>query len=372
MRPHLTRFFFAGAVLAAACAPAAAPPHPPQAERSDSLAQALVTRFGLPGLSVAVARADGTSWRWQVGFANLATGRRVNRLTVFRVGSISKLYTAAITARLSARGKLDLDAPVTKYLPNLPAHYAGVTPRLLAGHLAGVRHYGAGEFENVTRYAGVPAALGIFINDTLLTRPGTRYFYSTYGYNLLGAVLEAASGRTFAQLLAEEVGRPLGLVRTVLEPYGGSGPDQATPYSRDREGKPVLARKVDLSDRWPAGGLIAPAEEVARFGLGMFRPGFLPGTVRETVLTSQRTAGGVATRVGLGWRIASDSMGRRYAHHGGASTGGRAFILVYPDQGVAVALLSNTEANFGEAEALAFARLALPCERVTDPPCPDR
>lgn len=73
-------------------------------------------------------------------------------------------------------------------------------------------------------------------------------------------------------------------------------------------------------------------------------------------------AGGAATRVGLGWRIALDSLGRTYLHHGGTSVGGRAFLLVYPERGVAVALLANTEANFGEAEALAFARLAL------DPP----
>jgi CubicO group peptidase (beta-lactamase class C family) len=77
------------------------------------------------------------------------------------------------------------------------------------------------------------------------------------------------------------------------------------------------------------------------------------------LLVSQRTSAGVSTQVGLGWRIATDSLGRRYAHHGGASTGGRAFILVYPEQGVAVAILANTESSFGEAEALAFARLAL-------------
>jgi CubicO group peptidase (beta-lactamase class C family) len=116
---------------------------------------------------------------------------------------------------------------------------------------------------------------------------------------------------------------------------------------------------VDLSDRWPAGGIISSAEEVARFTLGMFGSAYLPDTVREVMLTSQRTAAGAPTRVGIGWRIAMDSLGRRYAHHGGASTGGRAFVLVYPDHGVSVAILSNTEANFGEPEALAFARLAL-------------
>lgn len=93
------------AALIAGCTPAAAPPSPLAAERSDSLAQALAGRLKLPGLSVAVALADGSSWRWQVGSADLETGKRVERVTLFRVGSVSKLFTAAITARLVVQGR---------------------------------------------------------------------------------------------------------------------------------------------------------------------------------------------------------------------------------------------------------------------------
>lgn len=347
-------------LLTVACRPATTPPSPLLAARSDSLAQVLVRRFSLPGVSIAVTRGDGETWRWQIGAADLERGEPVTRATRFRVGSISKMFTAAILARLSAAGAIDLDAPVSRYLPSLPSSYRDVTPRLLAGHLGGVRHYGLGEFENHTSYPSVSASLGIFLADTLLTKPGSRYSYSTYGYNLLAAVLEAASGRTFAALLDEEVRRPLGLDRTMLEPSGRWAVGQARPYTRDSAGRAVPARAVDLSDRWPAGGVVSSAEDVARFALGVFRPGYLPGPVREEILTSQRTSAGIATRVGLGWRIATDSLGRRYAHHGGASTGGRGFVLVYPDHGVAVAILANTEANFGEAEAFALARLALP------------
>ena len=345
--------------LGAACGPAPAPPHPVVAERSDSLAQDLSRRFNLPGVSIAIARREGAIWRWQTGGADLESGRRVSRETLFRIGSVSKMFTSAIAARLAASAVLNLDAPVSRYLPDLPPAYRDVTPRLLAGHLAGVRHYRFREFENQRSYPTVSASLGIFLKDSLLAPPGTRYSYSTYGYNLLAAVLEAASGRTFAVLLDEEVFRPLGLHQVMLEPSGRLADDQARPYARDSAGRHLPARTVDLSDRWPAGGLISSAEELARFGLGVFGPGYLPATVQEMLLVSQRTSAGVATRVGLGWRIATDSLGRRYAHHGGASTGGRAFLLVYPDHGVAVAILSNTEANFGEADALAFAHLAL-------------
>ena len=354
IRPLLT---FALAI--AACGPAAAPPSPVVAERSDSLAEALYRKFDLPGVSIAVALAGGTSWRWQIGRADLATGRRAERSTVFRVGSVSKMFTASIAARLVAGSRLDLDSPISRYIPSLPAPYRGLTARLLAGHLAGVRHYGPGEFENRTHYSSVSASLGIFLKDSLLTPPGARYFYSTYGYNLLGAVLEGASGKAYAALLEDEVARPLGLFRTGLERGDAANEAQARPYTKDNDGKYQPSHQVDLSDRWPAGGGVSSAEELARFGLGVFSPGYLPDSVRALLLAPQRTTAGTATIVGLGWRIGKDSVGRRYVHHGGASTGGRAFILVYPDQGVAVAILSNTEANFGEAEALAFARLAL-------------
>jgi serine beta-lactamase-like protein LACTB len=357
------RRFALGLALAAlaACAPSAAPPSPILAQRSDSLAETLYRKFDLPGVSIAVAQADGQSWRRQIGSADLATGRRVERSTVFRVGSVSKMFTAAIAARLVAAGRLDLDAPISRYMPGLTAPYGTLTARLLAGHLAGVRHYGPGEFENHTHYASVAAALRIFLKDTLLAAPGARYHYSTYGYNLLGAVLEAAAGKSYAALLEDEVARPLELLRTRLEPDTGPAESQALPYTKGNDGKYQPSHQVDLSDRWPAGGVTSSAEELARFGLGVFSPGYLPDSVRTILLTPQHTADGTAIPVGLGWRIARDSLGRRYVHHGGASTGGRAFILVYPDQGVAVAILTNTEAGLGEAEALAFARLALAC-----------
>jgi CubicO group peptidase (beta-lactamase class C family) len=365
------RGLFAFGLTLAACAPAAAPPSPIVAGRTDSLAGALYRRFDLPGVSIAVALADGRTWRWQMGSADLATGRRIDRSTVFRAGSVSKMFTAAIAARLVAAGRLDLDLPISRYMPGLPARYGALTARLLAGHLAGVRHYGPGEFENHTHYASVAAALGIFLKDTLLTPPGTRYFYSTYGYNLLGAVLESAAGKSYAALLEDEVARPLKLLRTRLEPDAGPAESQALPYTKGNDGTYQPSHQVDLSDRWPAGGVTSSAEELARFGLGLFTPGYLPDAVRTILLTPQRTIDGKLIAVGLGWRITTDSLGRRYVHHGGASTGGRAFILVYPDQGVAVAILANTEAGFGEAEALAFATQALAC-RSRDACAPDR
>ncbi len=317
----------------------------------DSLARTIAAKYHLPAFSVAVARAGGTTWHWQVGAAS--------RNTRFRVGSVSKLFTTALAARLLRPGRLELDTPIASYLPDLPPAYGALTIRQLAGHLAGVRHYGPAEYLNLIAYPTVRASLGIFLKDSLLTPPGSRYFYSSYGFNLLGAVLEAAESRPYSELLREEIFAPLRLRHTGLEPSGRLSPDEAPPLTLDSTGgfRPALAQ--DLSDRWPSGGVVSTAEDLAHFAVGMFAPGYLADSVRTLLITSQHTANGAVTRVGLGWRIARDSLGRNYLHHGGSSVGGRAFLLVYPQLGVAVALLANTEANFGEAEALAFARLAL-------------
>ncbi len=327
-------------------------------DSGDALAQALFRKLQPPAMSIAVARAGG-SMRWQIGLADLQTGRNAGRDALFRIGSDSKLFTAAIAARLVASGKLALDAPISRYLSGLPPAYRNLTARQLAGHLGGVRHYGRDEFVSRVAYPGVGASLGVFLKDSLVAPPGTRYAYSSYGYNLLGAVLEAAGGKPFAELLREEVLRPLGLRHTTVE---GSGPlvtTQARPYTKDSAGTYQPSPGVDLSDRWPSGGILSTAEELARFGLGVFRNGYLPDSLRALLLATQRTVAGTPTQVGLGWRIARDSLGREYVHHGGSAMGGRAFLLVYPREGVAVALLANTEAGFGETEALAFARLVL-------------
>jgi CubicO group peptidase (beta-lactamase class C family) len=127
-------------------------------------------------------------------------------------------------------------------------------------------------------------------------------------------------------------------------------------YSKGTDGDIVDAQPADLTDRWPSGGFLSTAEDLARFAQGMVDPSFLRPEFREAFLVPQRTGDGKETRVGLGWRIATDAQGRRYLHHGGDTLGGRAFVLLYPEQRVSIALLTNlTFAPLGEKEAMALA-----------------
>lgn len=172
---------------------------------------------GIPGMAAAVAVNGQIVWSEGFGFADLENRVPVWPTTKFRVGSVSKPLTAAALAQLVEQGKLDLDAPVQKYVPGFPDKGQVITPRLLAGHLAGIRHYKGDEFLIARRYNSVNESLAIFKDDPLLHPPGTKFSYSSYGWNLLSAVVEAASGRDFLGYMDENVFQRLGLRDTVAD-----------------------------------------------------------------------------------------------------------------------------------------------------------
>lgn len=310
----------------------------------------------LPALTVAVAVGDEVVLADGFGWSDPAARTPAGPASPFRIGSVSKLFTATAAARLAEAGRLDLDAPIGRYLPDLPGALSSVTARQLAGHLGGVRHYRRDEFISTQPFDEVTGSLDRFLADSLLHPPGAGYTYSSYGYNLLGAVLERASGTPFRLLIRSEVLAPLGLEATWAEE--ASRPSTGTRYYwQNRDGEVVEVPPADLSDRWPSGGYVSTAADLARFGTGVLRDDYLSPAARTQLFTSQRTAGGAATRVGLGWRVGTDAEGRPYVHHGGEALGSRAFLLVYPEARVAVALLTNLSfAPLGEAEAKALAR----------------
>jgi CubicO group peptidase (beta-lactamase class C family) len=119
-----------------------------------------------------------TIFQRSIGVANSATGQPATQYTRFRVGSVSKLLTAVTTARLVQSGLVDLDAPIQRYLPDYPVASAPITPRLLAGHLGGLRHYGrgGGDYINSVSYPSVQASIAKFRNDSLVATPGSKYF----------------------------------------------------------------------------------------------------------------------------------------------------------------------------------------------------
>jgi CubicO group peptidase (beta-lactamase class C family) len=307
----------------------------------------------IPAVQVAVAVDGKLVWSEAFGHADLARRIRTTNHTMFRIGSVSKPLTAYAVALLVADGKLDLDAPVQKYVPSFPAKEWPVTPRQLAGHLGGVRGYIKDYEENRSTkgYPTVTSGLAIFAADPLLFEPGSKFSYSTYGFSLLSAAIEGASGMNFPAYLQKNVFGPLGLRHTSIDLVGRRIADRAQVYEPVAE-KLEIAPKADNSYKWAGGGLLSTAEDLVRFGSAHLEPSRLSRASLDLLFTSQRTAGGEETGYGIGWYTGTDEHGHRVVSHAGSAVGGSAMFVVDRDSRVVFAMLLNVTGTAEVGEML--------------------
>lgn len=306
--------------------------------RARPLVSRLKAAFGAPGLQVAVAVDGKVVWSRVCGFADRVTRTPTRATTLFRIGSVSKVFTAAALARLVQAGDVDLDAEVQEYVPSFPRKGTPITIAQLASHQSGIRHYRGAEALSTVHYNSVLDSLRVFADDALLFRPGRTYFYSSYGFNLLGAALEGASDAGYLDVLREQLLSPAGLSRTRTDLAGLKGRAAFYEVREDRSAR--RAPRVDLSNRYPSGGLISTAEEIARLGSELGDPGFLGLPTQATFFTERRPANGTRTSYGLGFDVAETPLGK-FVGHTGNVVGGTAFLLAHPRSRVAIAMTTN-------------------------------
>jgi CubicO group peptidase (beta-lactamase class C family) len=296
----------------------------------------------VPGVSVAVAIDGRIVWSEGFGFSDLAAKKPVTPATRFRIGSVSKSLTSVGLALLVERGQVDLDAPVQKYVPDFPNHEKPITTRLLAGHLAGIRHYN-NEQEMLLNQSFTNAhdALGIFRNDPLVAVPGSKYSYSTYGWTLISAVMEEAAHQDFCRYMDQNVIQPLKMTHTRPDYKGVVDPDCTQFYQDDAAGRFVVAPTVDNSYKWAGGGYLSTPEDLVRFGSALLKPGFLKADSLRLLFTPQKTSDGTTTTYGLGWFIFQDAQGHRILWHTGGSVGGTSVLMLHPETKTVFALACN-------------------------------
>ena len=325
-------------------------------EEARELVVAQREELGIPGISAAVG-IDGTIvWSEGFGYADLEHRVPATATTLYRIGSVSKPVTATAVVQLVLAGALDLDAPVQRYVPTFPEKEYPITTRQLAGHIAGIRHYRGNESvgEGQRHYSDVVHALSIFGEDPLLFEPGTQYSYSSYGWNLISAVVQAAAEERFLDYMQREVFDPLGMNHTHADDPRWIIPDRTRFYSMSNE-RVINAPFVDNSYKWAGGGFISSVEDLVRFGAAHLEPGFLPAAGLELLFTSQRLTSGEETGYGVGWsvRLLGDLFSENspmrdsplaellVMQHGGSSVGGRAILVLIPEEKMVVAALVN-------------------------------
>ena len=350
-------------------------------ERTDDCAAAsriardLFASAAMPALSVAVADRTGTIWEEALGKVDLEFDIAATPDHVFRLGSVSKAVTATTAARLVTRGLLDLDVPIAYWLPDLPAHHRATTTRQLLTHRGGVRHYGPKDLDpkapggRITSraYANRDEILALFIEDPLVAPPGTAVSYSSFGYTLASFVMEAAGGTDFLRLVMDEIALPFGLPSLAADEVLEVVPLRARGYFAAREfemfaramgdpERPALLggyANVTLSNPafcWAGAGLLMAMADLARFGAAHLDgpQARISADERALLFTPMTESNDKSPPLGLGWRVDHDATGRLRWHHAGATPGGRASLVVYPEPGLSIALASNAMSAPGD------------------------
>ena len=338
-------------------------------EESRRLARALIVDENLPGLSVAVAVDGEIAWAEGFGWADIERRATVTPLTRFRLGSVSKTLTAAAVALLHDRGRIDLDAPVQRYVPAYPDKQWTVTTRQLMGDIAGVNVMRGDNNDQMPHFecTNIDEALQFFADEPLFFEPGTKYRFSTNGWILLSAVVEATARESFATFMTREVFTPLDMDSTVLETNETLPGTTSFYFPRAAEstqfGVEEAGRRHN-SCLFGAGAYLSTPSDMTRFGLAMLKPGLLKADTIRLLQTPLRLASGASTDFALGWKVEhvqlSGGSARMVAHRANAM-GGTTALLMFPDHRLVIAAASNVSnargvAPFGVKVAEAFAR----------------
>ncbi len=305
----------------------------------DQLVAATMQQQKIPAMTVAVAAADRILYSKAFGTADIENAVPATAETLIRTGSIAKPISAAAAMTLADSGKLDLNAPVQKYCAPFPLKQWPITTRELLSHTAGIRHYREGEIESTRHYKRMPDGFAIFANDPLLFQPGTAYSYSTYGYTVVGCVIEGASGEKFQDYVAAHVLKPAGMTHTVVDDAFDIVPHRARGYQKIN-GQVKNAGLMDSSYKIPGGGYVTTAEDLVRFAQALMDGKIVkPGTLTR-MWTPLKTRGDTSSAYGLGFHVLD---GGRYVSHSGGQQGTSTMMVIIPEKHFAVAALANMD-----------------------------
>jgi CubicO group peptidase (beta-lactamase class C family) len=308
----------------------------------DQLVERARTEQKIPAVSVAISLKGKIIFAKAYGFADLENNVVATPETLIRTASVAKSMTAVGALELVDQGKLDLDVPIQKYCPQFPTKKYPITTRELLGHLSGIRHYEGKEMESTVHYHSNSEGMIIFEHDPLASAPDEKFNYSTYGYTVVGCVIEGASGEKYPQYMAEHVFRPAGMTHTVVDDFSIVR-HRAHGYEKDKDTEVVRnAGLMDSSYKIPGGGFVSNASDLVRFADAVMSGKLLRPATVQMMWTSQKTSDGKETRYGLGWGLADLDGIRIFAHTGGQQ-GTSTSLLAMPSRDYAAAVMINME-----------------------------
>jgi len=319
-------------------------------ERGRQLARAGLVRQNLPGLSVAVGVGGDIVWAEGFGWADMEKRVPVAPGMRFRIGHTSNSLTSAAVGLLLEQGRLRLEDEIQTYVPEFPRQQWPVTLRQVMANVAGIRHYESDEELTPTAHCN-RASEGVkrFADDPLRFEPDTQYGYSTFGWVLVSAAVEAAAKEPLSTFMTAQVFKPLGMTGTTFETPGEPMADRVTFYQRrflGDGGEGVMpASPVDFSCFAGAGAILSTPSDLVRFGMALDGGTLLQSNTVKKLQTPQVLTSGKETEYGLGWMVEEVTLAgepARMVHHASRSLkGGTTSFMTFPARGLVVAVTAN-------------------------------
>jgi CubicO group peptidase (beta-lactamase class C family) len=326
-----------------------------------------MTRLKTPGAAVAIVKGDQVVYMKGFGVADIETGEPLRPEMLFRLGSTTKMLTAAALVGLAIEGKLDLNEPISKYVPGLPLKLAGANANQLLSHTAGVQDIAPmyGPHDESALGAGIKK----WTKDWLFTEPGQIFSYSNPGYWLVGYLLEVRTGKPYADAMETRLFRPLGMARTTFRPLAAMTYPLAQGHTIAKDGSVTVVRPAaDNAESWPAGSAFSSVQELSRFVIAFLNGGKLDGKqvldpkVFSLISSSHAPLPGQPTDTYGYGLILSYTRGIRMFEHGGSRLGYGSTIRIAPDERVGVIILANQSGVTMSATAMKALEIMLPLQ----------
>ncbi len=314
---------------------------------------------GEPGAAVIVVKDGKVLLRRGYGLANLELGVPIAPDMRFRLGSVTKQFTAVAVLMLAEEGKLALDDPITKFLPDYPTHGQTVTVEHLLTHTSGIKSYTEmPEWLPLWRKdMSLEELIGVFRDQPADFAPGEKWAYDNSGYVLLGAIIEKASGRPYADFVRDRIFVPTGMTHTSYDTTESIVPGRVSGYQKDTGGW-KNASYLSMSQPYAAGSLMSSVDDLAKWDAALYTEKLVKQASLARAWRPYALKDGKSTGYGFGW-----TMGTVQEHpsieHGGGINGFASYVLRLPPDHVYVAILANREANQPSLDRLAVQLAAI-------------
>jgi len=317
----------------------------------DSIAESPIIEGRAVGIAVAVVQNGETLLYKGYGSADIERSVPTPHDAIFEIGSITKQFTAAAILQLRDAGKVDLDADITRYLPDYPTQGRKIPVRRLLDHTSGIR--GITEipaFRELMRQRDWPrdSAIALFARQPFDFEPGEAQIYNNSAYILLGHIIEKVSGMSYEDYVEQKIFAPLGMTRSSYCNYSDTVSGRAAGYRYENR---QPAREPGNVHTWPysAGSLCSTAGDLATWLQALHGGKVLAPKSYAEMIAPGKLNDGTALRYGMGLGLVPDPRGARMISHGGGIEGFVSHSAWYPDHGLAVVVLMNSTGNVSPA-----------------------